>query len=134
MKRGWLIALVVCLALAIFIIVNMFVSFDRPEPIPKDKEAFIGLWRTQTGFQLEIDPSGIANVIQIFDRQNPDYAKLDIGITPEYAKGMLVEFKDDVLWLTAPKVRAKSYLIDRNPYMDGNTWSMVLNGVLFTKQ
>jgi hypothetical protein len=113
----------------------MFVSFQQPKPIPKDKEAFIGLWRTQSGFQIEIDPSGTANVTQIFNHQIPDCEKLDIGITPEYAKKMIVGFKGDSIFsVVKPKVRAKSYRIDRNPYTEYDTCKMVLNSVLFIKQ
>ena len=57
---------------AVFSAIQTFVSCIRPDPIPKNKEAFIGLWRTQSGFQIEIDSSGIANAVPI-DINNPDY-------------------------------------------------------------
>jgi hypothetical protein len=65
---------------------------------------------------------------------NPDNAKLNIGITPEYAKGMLVGFADSILIISKPTVRAREYRIDRNPYLDGDTMKMVLNGVVLIKQ
>jgi len=119
---------------AVFIAIQTFVSCIRPEPIPKNKEAFIGLWRTQSGFQIEIDSSGIANAIPI-DINNPDYNKIDPGMTPEYSKGMFVEFNGDSIFeVIKPTVRAKLYRINKNPYTDGDTCKMVLNGVLFIKQ
>ena len=119
---------------AVFSAIQTFVSCIRPEPIPKNKEAFIGLWRTQSGFQIEIDSSGIANAIPI-DINNPDYNKIDPGMTPEYSKGMFVEFNGDSIFeVIKPTVRAKLYRINKNPYWDGDTCKMVLNGVLFIKQ
>jgi hypothetical protein len=134
MKRGCLVMSLLLLIFAIFLILNLFVSFERPKPIPKDKEAFIGLWRTQSGFQIEIDSSGIADAIPIIDHNNPDFKEIDPGLSPEYAKEMIVGFKGDSIFsVSKPKVRSKSYRIDKNPYMDGDTCKMVLNGVLLIK-
>ena len=56
-------------------------------------------------------------------------------MTPEYSKGMFVEFNSDSIFeVIKPTVRAKSYRINKNPYMDSDTCKMVLNGVLFIKQ
>jgi hypothetical protein len=120
--------------LAVFIALQTFISCIRPDSIPESKKAFIGLWRTQSGFQIEIDSSGMANAIPI-DLNNPDYNKIDPGMTPEYSKGMFVEFRGDSIFeVIKPTVRAKIYRINKNPYMDGDTCKMVLNGVLFIKQ
>ena len=128
-------SLINVLLLIIFAIIIFFQTFkSRPQPIPKDKEAFIGLWHTLSGFQIEINSSGIANAIPI-SINNPDFNKIDPKMTPEYSKGMIIEFKGDSMFsVTKPTVRSKSYRINRNPYMDGDTCKMVLNGVLFMKQ
>lgn len=118
----------------LYILVS-FASCSNPEPIPSDKEAYIGLWISRSGFQIEIDSSGIASVIPVEDRKSPDYTKLDVGITPEYAKKMFVGFEGDTaLYLLRPRLIYKAFRIDRNPYLDGDTTRMVLNGVVLIKQ
>jgi hypothetical protein len=110
-------------------------SCSNPQPIPKGKEAFIGVWQARSGFKVNINSTGMADVTEGNISVNPDNAKLNIGITPEYAKGMLVGFiADTVLIISKPTVRAREYRIDRNPYPDGDTMKMVLNGVVLIKQ
>ena len=70
-------------------------SCGNPQPIPKDKLAFIGLWQSGSGFKIDIKSSGTADVTEGNISKNPDNIKLNIGITPEYAKGMLVGFIND---------------------------------------
>jgi hypothetical protein len=120
------------------ILTGIFYSFSlscsNPQPIPKGKEAFIGLWQSQSGFKVDIKSSGTADVTEGNISMNPDNIKLNIGITPEYASGMLVGFRaDSVLIISKPTVRAREYKIDRNPYLDGDTMKMVLNGVVLIK-
>jgi hypothetical protein len=107
----------------------------RAQPIPKGKEAFIGVWQAQSGFKVDIKASGIADVFEHNLPLNSDNMKLIIGITPEYAKDMLVGFRgDSVLIIRKPSVRAREYRIDRNPHLDGDTMKMVLNDVVLIKQ
>jgi len=48
---------------------------------------------------------------------------------------MLVEFSgDSLLIISQPTVRAREYHINKNPYKDGDTCKMILNGVLLIKQ
>jgi len=119
------------------ILTGIFYSFSlscsNPQPIPKGKEAFIGVWQARSGFKVSIKSTGMADVTEGNISMNPDNAKLNIGITPEYAKGMLVEFADSILIISKPTVRAREYRIDRNPYLDGDTMKMVLNGVVLIK-
>jgi hypothetical protein len=111
------------------------VSCKRPQPIPKGKEAFIGVWQAHSGFKVDIKESGIADVFEQNLPLNSDNMKLTIGITPEYAKDMLVGFRgDSVLIIRQPTVRAREYRIDRNPYLEGDTMKMVLNGVVLFKR
>jgi hypothetical protein len=117
----------------LFLIAGM--SCNRPHPVPQNKEAFIGLWHSHSGFKMEIKASGTANLAQIDNPMDPESSKLDIGVTPEFAKDMLVKFGGDTLLIIVkPQVRGREYRIDRNPYMDGDTCKMILNGVLLIRQ
>lgn len=107
---------------------------SNPQPIPIGKEAFIGVWQARSGFKVSIKSKGMADVTEGNISMNPDNAKLNIGITPEYAEGMLVGFADSILIISKPTVRAREYRIDRNPYLDGDTMKMILNGVVLIKQ
>jgi hypothetical protein len=110
-------------------------SCNNPQPISKGKEAFIGVWQARSGFKVDIKSSGIADVTEGDITKNPDNSKLNIGIAPDYAMGMLVGFiADSILIISKPTVRAREYKIDRNPYLEGDTMKMVLNGVVLIKQ
>lgn len=110
-------------------------SSKNPKPIPEDKKAFIGVWISDSGFKVDIKSSGTADVTENYNFSNPDDDNLNIGVTPEYSKNMLVEFNGDrLLIIRQPRVRAKEYHIDKNPYQDGDTCKMILNGVLLIKQ
>ena len=110
-------------------------SCNNPQPIPKGKEAFLGVWQARSGFKVDIKALGTADVYEHNIPLNSENMKLIIGITPEYAKDMLVGFRaDSILIIRKPTVRAREYKIDRNPYLDGDTMKMVLNGVVLIKQ
>jgi len=135
MKRIFRVIASTIKLLLIFFISLICVSCNRPQPIPKDKEAFIGLWHSRSGFQIEIKSTGIANVIPIVNPKNSDFIRLDIGIAPSYAKEMLVGFEgDSVLWVSKPTVRYKAFRIDRNPFLDGDTIKLIVNSVVLIKQ
>ena len=117
------------------IIYSFCLSCNNPQPIPKGKEAFIGVWQARSGFKVDIKALGTADVYEFNLPQNSDNLKLIIGITQPYSIDMLVEFKgDSILVIRKPTVRARQYRIDRNPYLDGDTMKMVLNGVVLSKQ
>ena len=110
-------------------------SFKSPKPIPENKKAFIGVWVSHTGFKMDIKPSGTADLTENNNSSNPDDDKLNIGVTSEYSKDMLVEFSgDSILIISQPTVRAKEYHIDKNPHQVGDTCKMNLNGVLLIRQ
>lgn len=116
------------------VICVLWVSCGNPQPIPEAKRAFIGTWQSQPGFKIDIKSSGTADVTEGDIAKNPDNSKLNIGIAPDYAMGMLVGFiNDSVLIISKPTVRAREYKIYRNPYLDGDTMKMVLNGVVLIK-
>jgi len=111
------------------------ISCKGPKPIPENKKAFIGVWISHTGFKMDIRSLGTADVTENNNSSNPDDNKLNIGVTPEYSKDMLVEFSgDSLLIIRQPTVRAREYHINKNPYQDGDTCRMILNGVLLIKQ
>ncbi len=119
----------------LFILLTSCISCRHAQEIPKSKEAFIGIWHSPGGFEMEIKASGLANLTEIANPLDSEATKLNVGVTPKYAKEMLVDFDGDSL-LTVSKqfVRAKQYKINKSPYMDGETGKMVLNGVILTKQ
>ena len=119
-----------------FLVIMMSLASCREAtPIPIEKESFIGSWVSFSGFQMEIQSTGIAKVVPITDMKNPDFAKLDVGITPQYAEKMFVGFEGDTaLYLLRPQLIYKSFRIDREPYLEGDTARMILNGVLLIKQ
>jgi hypothetical protein len=111
-----------------------FISCQNAKPIPKDKEPFIGLWTSHSGFQIEINSDGTASVSQISDTLEPDYNRLNIKVAPPFIANMLVEFiGDSVLLIVKPLNYGKEYITDKIPYQDNDTTKLVLNGVLFFK-
>jgi hypothetical protein len=103
-------------------------------PIPQDKQAFVGVWRSESGFQLEIKAEGAANIRQIADHNAPDCKTLNIGVAPQNIEGMRVKFTGDGgLEVVSPGNYGKEYHIDQTPFVEGGRTKMVLNGVTFVK-
>ena len=108
--------------------------FEEPTPIPQDRQAFVGVWRSQSGFQLEIKAEGMANIRQIANHDDPDCKTLNIGVAPENIEGMRVKFTGkDSLEVVIPGNYGKVYHIDRTPFVEDGRTKMVLNGVTFVK-
>jgi hypothetical protein len=121
--------------ITIILSILVFTSCRNPKPIPKNKETFIGIWMSHSGFKIEIKSAGTATLTQITDTIEPDYNKLNIKVAGPTITDMLVEFVgDSVLSLVKPLIFGKEYIIDKNPYQDRDTSKLVLNGVLFIKQ
>ena len=112
-----------------------FTSCQNAKSIPKDKESYIGLWISHSGFQIDIKSAGTASITQIADTLNPDFSRLNIKVAPTFIKEMIVEFKgDSILLVKKPLYFAKEYLINKSPYQEGDTLKLVLNGVILIKQ
>ena len=118
----------------LILILIFFTSCDHGNPVPKDKESFIGLWISHSGFQIEIKSIGTAKLTQIGNTHDPDFNKLNIQVAPTVTEEMFVHFKgDSVLVVRKPLYYAKEYHIDKSPYQDGDTTRMIINGVMLTK-
>jgi hypothetical protein len=125
MKKGCLITVIVFLTLLLAVILLVYLS-DRPIPIPKDKESFIGIWNSSTGFAFEIEPKGFAKILKYSDSDT--IFRWLPGRTPRILFG-----GDSLLILSDPFNLFRSYKINRLPYRDSSTFKMVLNGVILTK-
>jgi hypothetical protein len=108
--------------------------FVGPTPIPQEKQAFVGVWRSESGFQLEIKAEGTANIKQIENRESSDCEALNIGVAPENIEGMRVKFTGKSnLEVIIPSLYGKVYHIDRAPFVEDGRTKMVLNGVTLVK-
>ena len=108
--------------------------FEGPTPISQERQAFVGVWRSESGFQLEIKAEGLANIKQIANRNDPDRKALNIGVAPENIEGMRVKFTGDGgLEVVIPGNYAKVYHIDRTVFVEDERTRMILNGVTFVK-
>lgn len=105
----------------------MIVRGAGPTPVPKEKEAYTGVWESAQGFQMEITPNGRARISQEQD------AKVEPCNTPLRSSGQrafLITFPTDDRLLLASGVltEPKLYHIDRRPFREGKATKMVLNG------
>jgi len=108
--------------------------FKEPVPIPQERQTFVGVWRSESGFQLEIKAQGVANIRQIADHNKPDCEALNIGVAPQDIEGMRVKFiGDGGLEVVSPGNYGTVYHIDRTPFVEDGRSRMVLNGVTFVK-
>ena len=110
-------------------------SFDKAIPIPPDKGEFVGIWKTSSGFIIEITANGLANLSHDLNETDPDYDKLCIKVGPSVILDMFMMFDDDNTFIVRkPSLYAKVYKIECPPYQENNQTLMVLNGVTFIKQ
>jgi len=108
--------------------------FEGPTSISQERQAFVGVWRSQSGFQLEIETGGLANIKQIVNRNEPDCKTLNIGVAPENIEGMQVKFTGgDRLEVVIPSLYGKVYHIDQTVFVEDGRTKIVLNGVTFVK-
>ena len=109
--------------------------FAGPTPLPQERQAFVGVWKSESGFQLEIKAEGTANIKQIANRDNPDYEALNIWVAPKNIEGMRVKFTGgNNLEVAIPSLYGKVYHIDRAPFIEDGRTKIVLNGVTFVKE
>jgi hypothetical protein len=107
----------------------------KPEPIPPDKQTFVGVWVTASGFRFDIRVDGTADITQIADTSVPDYERLNLKVAPRAIEGIYVRFREgDFLEVVKPTLYAREYHIDSYPSEDSHPLKMVLNGVPFEKR
>jgi hypothetical protein len=113
------------------LICTLFSSCRGVEPIPKDKQSFIGKWNSEVGISIEIFSKGTANIIRIEAKSGAE--KLDINASDP--TNFKVYFPDDNgLELIQPFKIARIYKIDQYPTALDNHVVMILNGVRLIKE
>lgn len=110
-------------------------AFRGTQPIPQEKESFIGVWKSHSGYTLDIRATGTATIRQVVNSKDPEYNALNITVAPQVIEDIRVEFENDtILRIIKPLVYAKEFRIDHVPSRDSNETTMILNGVRFIKQ
>ena len=127
------------LSLISFLIVLVFLTscelFRSTQPIPKDKEAFIGTWKSRSGYSIIIKATGTATVTQLSNPSDPDFKALNQKVAPQVINDIRVEFDgDSVLRIIKPLNYAKEFQINRRPFLDGDATKMILDGVTLIRQ
>ncbi len=119
----------------ILILTVILFSCGGADPVPKQKEAYIGVWQAPSGFQIQILKEGYANVFQPMDSLHPEYERLRIQKANDvYNFGFTVIFHGDTtIQLKKPYQGGKIYQITRGPFMDADTMKVIINGVTLKK-
>jgi hypothetical protein len=109
--------------------------FEKATPVPRDKEAFVGKWKSISGFTIKMKASGVADLSHNLSEAGPDYDRLCIKVGLPVIKDTFVKFKgDSTLEVLKPTLYAKDYRIECVPYQEDNHLKMVLNGVTLIRQ
>lgn len=120
---------------ATLLITILMLQACAQEPLPESKEAYIGVWQSQGGFQIQILPEGFANIYQPIDSTQIEYTSLRIEhANKEFNFGFRIEFPaDSIIAIDKPNFESKHYVINKKPFLDQDTMKMVLNGVVLRK-
>jgi hypothetical protein len=106
-----------------------------PTPLPDDKLAYVGQWKGQSGFLLDIKADGTADIEQRVSPSDPEYGRLCVKVGPPVIRGMRVAFlSETVVEVSVAMKYARTYTIDRPPFREGTETKVVLNGITLTKQ
>jgi len=76
----------VLLLIAILSMPFLWISCEAIEgatPIPRDKERYVGMWESKSGFTIEIKASGLADIMHDLSQGDPDYEQLWIKVGPK---------------------------------------------------
>ncbi len=125
--------LLISFAVAAILILAVLVNVSRkPGAIPDDRQAFIGKWKSSTGFELEIAKNGTASIFN----DNSGTPHLSIPVAPDRnIGGFRVKFDSDSTFdIVRPGYYGKSYHIDLDPGLDDSGNMMILNGVALYRQ
>jgi hypothetical protein len=108
---------------------------NLPKTIPSDKNMFVGLWKSATGFELRIMSNGTVTITQNINDRASDYENLAIKVGPSFISSANVEFRgDSMLSVVRFGYYAREYKIDQYPTKQGNHMMMMLNGVILVKE
>lgn len=125
--------LLVVLPLVLIVVTTYFLN--TPNPIPSDKKMFIGVWKSDSGFELRIMANGTAQITQNVEDSSSAYENLNIKVAPSFISTANVEFlRDSILFIVRHGYYARQYRIDKYPYQDSTQYKIVLNGVTLIKQ
>lgn len=115
-------------------------------PLPPDKLAFLGLWKTVTGYGLDFSTNGTVKITEDYNWQeipawftvfqrgwNEDNVPV-AGGTDFLATVWEVEFQNDNFLLIYGSHANRRYKINIYPRTETNQTSMVLNGLEFVRQ
>jgi hypothetical protein len=120
--------------MSIFIF-SWVLSSCGPTPVSKDRVNYLGQWKSQSGFLIEIKADGTANIMQKISRTESDYENLCIKVGPPIIKDLNVNFiNDSTLEVLKPTLYGKVYKISKAPFRDQDNFKMILNNVELTKQ
>jgi hypothetical protein len=126
---------VLILAIPLVLILFMTYMLNTPRPIPSHRQAFIGLWKSATGFELEIRGDGTATVTQNPDDRGPAGDNLNIRSAPSRIESANVEFRrDSAMTVVRHGYYAREYRITRFPSPDTMGTTMVVNGMVLVKE
>ena len=114
--------------LAICVIAGTVIIYrgPGPEPVPKEKARYVGIWDSGTGLQIELTKAGEAKVTQAGDSK---VGACNSPLKPGEAKVFNATFRgDDFLELASGALgEAKVYRIQQRPHQDGKQMKMTLN-------
>ena len=114
--------------LAICVIAGAVIIYrgPGPTPVPKEKERYLGVWDSGTGFQIELARDGEAKVTQARDSK---VAACNTPVTPGETKVFNATLRgDDFLELVSGALgETKVYRIQRRPHNEGKQVKMTLN-------
>jgi hypothetical protein len=124
---GWVKGAAIVL-LAVCVIAGAVIIYrgPGPEPVPKEKARYVGVWDSGTGLQIELAKTGEAKVTQA---GNSKVAACNTPLKPGETKVFNAKFRgDDFLELASGALgEAKVYRIQQRPHQDGKQMKMTLN-------
>ena len=110
------------------------ISCNSNTPIPKEKQAYIGTWRSDSGIVIIINENGTGSLKQNIIHENKDYKNLGIAVAPDFINDLKVSFKDEKkLSLSKQFYYAKEYNVGIEPYSENGQYKMLLNGISLIK-
>lgn len=119
------------LSVALALLVILFFVVQLPTLIPSDKQVFVGHWKSDSGFELQIESDGTARILN--NRSGSQGIMIEMG--PNTLEELRVQLLGDtVLEVGRPSYYGRTYQIDRYPYRDGSAYLMILNGITFLRE